>query len=40
LKARWLEQELGPVGLELQRRIKRAFDPDNLLNPGKVLQPF
>jgi len=37
LKARWLETELGPVGLELHRRIKHAFDPDNLLNPGKVL---
>ncbi|MFI5690964.1 FAD-binding oxidoreductase [Kribbella sp. NPDC051586] len=37
LKASWLETELGPVGLELHRRIKRAFDPDNLLNPGKVL---
>ncbi|MFC6158524.1 FAD-binding oxidoreductase [Kribbella jiaozuonensis] len=38
LKARWLETELGPVGLELHRRIKHAFDPDNLLNPGKVLR--
>ena len=37
LKARWLETELGPVGLDLHRRIKQAFDPDNLLNPGKVL---
>ncbi|MET9314110.1 FAD-linked oxidase C-terminal domain-containing protein [Kribbella sp. NPDC003505] len=38
LKARWLETELGPVGLELHRRIKAAFDPLNLLNPGKVLR--
>ncbi|MFF0265542.1 FAD-binding oxidoreductase [Kribbella sp. NPDC004536] len=37
LKAQWLETELGPVGLELHRRIKAAFDPSNLLNPGKVL---
>ncbi|GAA1549760.1 FAD-linked oxidase C-terminal domain-containing protein [Kribbella hippodromi] len=37
LKARWLETELGPVGLELHRRIKQSFDPDGLLNPGKVL---
>ncbi len=37
LKARWLETELGPVGLELHRRIKAAFDPGNLFNPGKVL---
>ncbi|TDW17604.1 FAD-binding oxidoreductase [Kribbella kalugense] len=38
LKASWLETELGPVSLELHRRIKHAFDPDNLLNPGKVLR--
>nr|WP_134012313.1 FAD-linked oxidase C-terminal domain-containing protein [Kribbella sp. VKM Ac-2566] len=37
LKARWLETELGPVGLDLHRRIKAAFDPGNLFNPGKVL---
>jgi glycolate oxidase len=37
LKARWLEQELGPVSLDLHRRIKQVFDPGNLLNPGKVL---
>jgi FAD/FMN-containing dehydrogenase len=23
--------------IELQRRVKRAFDPDDLLNPGKIL---
>jgi glycolate dehydrogenase FAD-linked subunit len=40
LKRQWLEQELGPVGLELHRRIKQVFDPDNLLNPDKVLLPF
>jgi len=38
LKARWLEDELGPVGLELHRRVKQAFDPAGLLNPGKVLR--
>ena len=37
LKARWLEQELGPVGLDLHRKLKSVFDPANLLNPGKVL---
>ncbi|TCN36875.1 glycolate oxidase [Kribbella orskensis] len=40
LKAQWLEQELGPVGLGLQRKIKEVFDPGHLLNPGKVLRPF
>ncbi|TDD58508.1 FAD-binding protein [Kribbella antibiotica] len=38
LKARWLEDELGPVSLDLHRRIKQAFDPAGLLNPGKVLR--
>ena len=40
LKRHWLAQELGPVGLRLQREIKAVFDPGNLLNPGKVLQAF
>ncbi len=30
---------LDPVALELMRGIKREFDPDNLLNPGKLLPP-
>ncbi|GAA2083406.1 FAD-linked oxidase C-terminal domain-containing protein [Kitasatospora saccharophila] len=37
LKREWLARELGPVGLELQRQIKAAFDPLGILNPGKVL---
>ncbi|MBU2693609.1 FAD-binding oxidoreductase [Pimelobacter sp. 30-1] len=37
LKASWLARELGPVSLAAHRRIKDAFDPDGLLNPGKVL---
>ena len=30
---------LGPVRCRLMRAIKHAFDPNNLLNPGKVLPP-
>ena len=26
----------GPQELELMRRIKRAFDPNNIMNPGKI----
>lgn len=36
-KARFLEWELGTSGLEVLRKIKQALDPDNLLNPGKML---
>src|SRR5262249_9210026 len=31
-----LEKELGEA-VELMRAIKRALDPENLMNPGKVL---
>jgi D-lactate dehydrogenase (cytochrome) len=27
----------APLEIELQQRIKRAFDPQGLMNPGKVL---
>ncbi|MEU9231343.1 FAD-binding oxidoreductase [Streptomyces subrutilus] len=36
LKKEWLARELGPVGLEMQRAVKAAFDPLGLLNPGKL----
>lgn len=36
LKRPYLERALGPVSLEIQRRIKQALDPMNVLNPGKM----
>ncbi|HZG79079.1 MAG TPA: FAD-linked oxidase C-terminal domain-containing protein [Paenibacillus sp.] len=36
VKAPYLEWKVGPVGIELMRGIKQAFDPHNLLNPGKL----
>ncbi|WP_112248451.1 FAD-binding oxidoreductase [Kribbella monticola] len=36
LKSQWLAQELGPVGLRLQRQLKSVFDPAGLLNPDKL----
>src|SRR5690606_9661894 len=36
LKKRWLGLELGDDQLDLQRQIKRVFDPQGILNPGKV----
>jgi glycolate dehydrogenase FAD-linked subunit len=35
VKRNWLERQLGPRAFELHTAIKRAFDPRNLLNPGK-----
>jgi glycolate oxidase len=37
LKKPYMEQALGSLSLEMQRRIKEAFDPLGILNPGKVL---
>ena len=36
LKRRWLRDELGDDSYALQRDIKRVFDPQGILNPGKV----
>ena len=35
VKTRWLAQQLGPKASELHAAIKQAFDPKDLLNPGK-----
>ncbi|MGH3486845.1 MAG: FAD-binding oxidoreductase [Actinopolymorphaceae bacterium] len=37
LKRDWLAQELGPVSLRVHHDLKRLFDPEGILNPGKVL---
>ncbi|MFF7854957.1 FAD-linked oxidase C-terminal domain-containing protein [Streptomyces sp. NPDC007904] len=36
LKKEWLAREIGPVGVEMQRAVKRVFDPLDILNPGKL----
>ncbi|MBM3334399.1 FAD-binding protein [Candidatus Sumerlaeota bacterium] len=36
-KAPFLMREIGQVGLDVMRSIKRALDPNNVLNPGKML---
>jgi glycolate oxidase len=35
-KTGYLEKSLGGAATELMRGIKRAFDPNNIMNPGKV----
>jgi len=35
-KREYLYEELGDGTVELMKRIKRAIDPHNLFNPGKV----
>jgi len=37
-KAPYLRMELGDLGVEIMKRIKRVFDPNNVLNPGKIFQ--
>jgi len=37
LKRYLMEEWRGGPELELMQRIKRAIDPANLMNPGKVL---
>lgn len=39
LKRQWLIDELGQSQTELQWQIKKVFDPNNILNPGKVFDP-
>jgi glycolate oxidase len=36
LKAPYMEMELGREGLFMMKKIKEAWDPNNILNPGKI----
>lgn len=36
VKAPYLEWKVGPEGIEIMKAIKRAFDPNNIMNPGKI----
>ncbi|MBC7252286.1 MAG: FAD-binding protein, partial [Anaerolineae bacterium] len=39
LKQPYMERAVGRLSVEVQRRIKQALDPLNIMNPGKVLPP-
>lgn len=38
-RSAYLASVMDPVLIALQRRIKQAFDPNNILNPGKIFPP-
>ena len=35
-KVNYIPLELSQATLDLQLRLKKAFDPKNILNPGKI----
>ena len=36
-RKKYMENCIDPAALEIMRRIKRAFDPNDILNPGKIV---
>ncbi|WP_144475747.1 FAD-binding oxidoreductase [Cytobacillus oceanisediminis] len=36
MKSSFMELELGEHGVDMMKRIKQAWDPNNILNPGKI----
>ncbi|WNS79566.1 FAD-linked oxidase C-terminal domain-containing protein [Domibacillus sp. DTU_2020_1001157_1_SI_ALB_TIR_016] len=36
MKAPFMEMELGAAGLDMMKRIKKVWDPNNIMNPGKI----
>jgi glycolate oxidase len=39
-KAKFIHTELGTKEMALMAQIKKAFDPNNILNPGKFTDAF
>ncbi|MGD8450780.1 MAG: FAD-linked oxidase C-terminal domain-containing protein [Phycisphaerae bacterium] len=40
IRSGWLEKLYGPRLIAAFRRIKQTFDPDGILNPGKIVDPL
>jgi FAD/FMN-containing dehydrogenase len=32
----FIKKEIGPAELVLMKKIKKVFDPNGILNPGKI----
>jgi D-lactate dehydrogenase (cytochrome) len=37
-KIKYLEQQYGPGAVHMMKLIKQSLDPNNIMNPGKVVQ--
>lgn len=37
-KMKYLAQEFGPEAVAVMKQVKRALDPDGIMNPGKVIE--
>ena len=40
VRSEWIERMFGPQLVAAFRRVKTAFDPHNLFNPGKIVDPL
>jgi D-lactate dehydrogenase (cytochrome) len=39
-KIQFMNEEHGAGAIDLMRKIKHALDPNNILNPGKIVPPL
>ncbi|HDM77611.1 MAG TPA: hypothetical protein ENG51_14240, partial [Deltaproteobacteria bacterium] len=38
-KSPFMSMEVGDTGLKVMKSIKKALDPNNIMNPGKIFEP-
>ncbi len=39
VRSEWIESMFGPQVYQALREVKNAFDPDGIMNPGKIIDP-
>ena len=37
LKTSYVPKSVDPIALEMMRQVKKLFDPNNIMNPGKKI---